>query len=66
MKPRRSARPLPRYVQRKRLKIGYGYFFNVPTWARRAGCPIRNEALGGDYEAAARAEAPRNRTRMCV
>ena len=57
MKPRRSALPLPRYVERKPLKAGWGYFFNVPTWARKAGCPMKNEALGTDYDAAvARAE----------
>ena len=47
MKPPRSAQPLPRYVQRKPLKSGWAYFFNVPTWARKAGCPVKNEALGG-------------------
>jgi hypothetical protein len=52
MKPRRSALPLPRYVQRKPLKNGWGYFFNVPTWARKACCPIKNEPLGTDYDAA--------------
>ena len=52
MKPRRSALPLPRYVQRKPLKNGWGYFFNVPTWARRAGCPIKNEPLGADHDTA--------------
>jgi hypothetical protein len=56
--PRRSALPLPRYVQRKPLKFGWGHFFNVPMWARKAGCPMKNEALGTDYDAAvARAEA---------
>jgi hypothetical protein len=56
MRPR-SARPLPRYVQRKPLRNGWGHYFNVPMWARKAGCPIKNEALGADYEAAvARAE----------
>jgi hypothetical protein len=49
----RSAMPLPRYVLRKPLKGGgWGYFFNVPTWARKAGCPVHNEPLGPDYEAA--------------
>jgi hypothetical protein len=52
MKPRRSALPLPRYVQRKPLKNGWGYFFNIPTWARKVGCPIKNEPLGADYDAA--------------
>jgi hypothetical protein len=54
MKPPRSALPLPRYVQRKLLKSGWAYFFNVPSWARKAGCPIKNEALGADYETAVR------------
>ena len=49
---RRSALPLPRYVRRKPLKGGWGYFFDVPTWARTAGCPIGNEPLGTDYAAA--------------
>jgi hypothetical protein len=54
MKPPRSALPLPRYVERKPLKRGgWGYFFNVPTWARKAGCTLRNEPLGSDYQAAA-------------
>jgi hypothetical protein len=52
MKPRRSALRLPRYVIRKALKRGWGHFFNVPTWARKAGCPVKNEALGTDYESA--------------
>jgi hypothetical protein len=58
MKPRRSAQPLPRYVERKPLKSGWGYFFNVPTFARKAGCPLKNEALGTDYDGAvSRAES---------
>jgi hypothetical protein len=45
--------PLPRYTLRKPLKHGtWGYFFNVPTWARKAGCLLRNEPLGTDYDAA--------------
>jgi hypothetical protein len=39
-------------VFRKPIKSGWGYFFNVPTWARKAGCPVGNEALGTDYAAA--------------
>jgi hypothetical protein len=54
MKPPRSALPRPRYVLRKPLKSGWGYFFNVPTWARKAGCPVKNEPLGTDYDAAVR------------
>jgi len=52
MKPRRSALPLPRYVIRKPLTSGWGHFFNIPTWARKAGCPVKNEALGTDYVSA--------------
>jgi hypothetical protein len=53
MSPPRSALPLPRYVLRKPLKNGlWAYFFNVPMWARTAGCPVRNEPLGTDYAAA--------------
>lgn len=55
MKPPRSARPLPRYVRRKALRSGaWAYFFEVPTWARKAGCTLENEALGTDYAAAVR------------
>jgi hypothetical protein len=57
MSPARSALPLPRYTQRKPLKQQWAYFFNVPSWARKRGCPIRCEALGTDYaEAVKRAE----------
>jgi hypothetical protein len=57
MKPPRSALPLPRYVRRMSLRSGWAYFFCPPTWAKKAGCPIRNEPLGTDYaEAVQRAE----------
>jgi hypothetical protein len=48
----RSALPLPRYVRRKPLKNGWGYFFEPPTCARKTGCPVEAEALGSDYNAA--------------
>jgi hypothetical protein len=54
MSPPRSALPLPRYVRRKRLKGGWGYFFDLPSWARMAGCTVENQPLGTDYEAAVR------------
>jgi hypothetical protein len=48
-----SPLPLPRYVLRKPIKSGgWAYYFNVPIWARKAGCPVRNEPLGTEYEAA--------------
>jgi hypothetical protein len=52
-RPPRSARSKPRYMIPKWLATGcWGWFFNLPTWARRAGCPIANEPLGTDYDAA--------------
>jgi hypothetical protein len=46
MKASRSALPLPRYTLRMPLKGGrWGYFFYIPTWARKAGCPLGNEPL---------------------
>ena len=49
---RRSALPLPRYVIRRWSKRRgcWTYYWNVPTWARVAGCPFQNEALGNDYD----------------
>lgn len=44
----KSALPLPRYVKRKRLKSGIGYFFVVPSWAL-ARCPLKSQPLGIDY-----------------
>ncbi len=55
MKPPKSARPLPRYTLRKPLAGGqWAYFFNPPSWARNAGCPVEGEPLGMDYDAAVR------------
>lgn len=48
--PLRTVLPLPRYVRRKFLKSRqWGYFFEIPSWARKAGCDIGNRALGSDY-----------------
>jgi hypothetical protein len=52
MKPPRSALPLPRYTERKPIGAGWAHFFHVPTWAKRAGCPLHSEALGLDHAAA--------------
>lgn len=53
MRVGRSTLPLPRYTRRKRLKKGgFGYFFDVPTWARKKACPVENEPLGTDYDLA--------------
>ena len=52
MKPPRTALPLPRYVERKPISAGWAHYWHTPKWARDAGCPIGNEALGLDYGAA--------------
>jgi hypothetical protein len=53
VKPLRSALPLPRYTERKPLKAGgWGYFFHVPSWTKKAGCPVQNAPLGTDYDVA--------------
>src|SRR5712675_666409 len=48
----RTTLPLPRYVERKPTAAGRAYFFHVPTWAKRASCPLHSEALGLDYSIA--------------
>jgi hypothetical protein len=49
---------LPRHVVRAPLMSGgWKHSFIIPAKARRAGCPVRSEVLGYDYQAAvARAE----------
>jgi hypothetical protein len=51
---RRSSLPLPRYVIRiwSKRRGCWTYYWNVPTWARKDDCPVANETLGTDYEAA--------------
>lgn len=52
---RRSKKPAgwPEYMTGKPLKSGVvAYFWQVPTWARKRGCPVRGEPLGTDYGAA--------------
>jgi hypothetical protein len=53
MKPPRTAKRLPRYTRRKPLAGGqWAFFFEPPTWARNADCPVQAEALGNDYDQA--------------
>jgi len=48
--PRRKPHGWPKLMTSKRLKGGAAaYFFSVPTWAKKAGCPVQPEALGTDY-----------------
>ena len=47
-------RRVPPYTRRKSLQGGKSaWFFEPPTWARKAKCPVKAERLGNDYEAAA-------------
>jgi hypothetical protein len=57
--PRRGRRlvnlqkPLPRFVRTKLLACGAtGFFWEMPTYHRRKGCPIPSEPLGTDYATA--------------
>lgn len=55
--PKRSTLPLPRYTRRKWLRAEgkWAYFFDLPSWARKdPACPLHNEPLGADYDAAVR------------
>jgi hypothetical protein len=53
--PRRKPAGWPCYMIAKRLRAGCtGYFWNLPTWAVKAGCPMAREALGTDYGEAKR------------
>ena len=54
IKREQSALRLPRYVLRKPSPQGVRFFFNIPTWAREQRCPLHNEPLGTDYDAAVR------------
>lgn len=48
---------LPRHVVREPFGEGWRYYFLVPSKARLAGCPVRNQSLGTVFEVAiARAE----------
>ncbi|MCA1365335.1 hypothetical protein I6F14_33775 [Bradyrhizobium sp. IC3069] len=48
-----TAQKLPRYCQRKLLANNkVAYYFAPPSWARRQGCDLWPEALGGDYASA--------------
>ena len=50
---RRKPKGWPDYLEAKALKSGgVAHYWNPPSWARKAGCPVRAEALGQDYAAA--------------
>ena len=48
----RNRKPLgwPKLMVAKRLKSGrIAYYWDTPTWAKKKGCTLKSEALGGDY-----------------
>jgi hypothetical protein len=46
-------RPLPRFVEVRRLARGSAaFYFRIPTHYRKLGCEMANEPLGTSYEAA--------------
>ena len=51
--PRRKPAGWPKLMSGKRLAGSVtAYYWEPPTWAKKAGCPVRAEALGTDYGAA--------------
>lgn len=50
--PKRKPIGWPDYMEPKRSGGSVRYYWNAPTWARQRGCPVRSEALGGDFAAA--------------
>jgi hypothetical protein len=43
----------PKLMVAKRLKTGaVAYYWDAPSWAKKNGCTLSSEALGGDYAAA--------------
>src|SRR5271155_2120421 len=48
--PRRKPLGWPRYMVPRRLRSGtIAYYWVTPTWAKKNGCTLSNEALGTDY-----------------
>ena len=53
MKPAAPPCPCPVMCCASRCATAtWAYFFNVPMWARKAGCPVKNEPLGANHDAA--------------
>ena len=53
--PRRRPKGWPRYMDDHRRRAARpAYYWKLPSWAKRAGCPMRSEALGNDYGEAKR------------
>ena len=48
-----TKRRFPRYMRPRQLSGGLiGWWFQPPTWAIKAGCPLKVEPLGTDFELA--------------
>jgi len=53
--PRRKPLGWPRYMVPRRLRSGaISYYWVIPTWAKKNGCTLNNEALGIDFADAKR------------
>jgi hypothetical protein len=52
--PRRKPPGWPVYMVARSVGGGWSYFWYPPSWAKKAGCPVRGEALGSDYAEAKR------------
>jgi hypothetical protein len=51
--PRRKPAGWPKLMRAKRLRRGaVGYYWEPPSWAKKAGCPVLPERLGSDYAVA--------------
>src|ERR1700730_10270932 len=48
--PRRKPLGWPRYMFPRQLKSGAtGYYWDVPSWAKKKGCTLNFETLGTEY-----------------
>lgn len=48
--PRKKPAGWPKLMVSKRLKSGVvSYYWDIPSWAKKAGCALQSEALGSDY-----------------
>lgn len=51
--PRKKPQGWPKLMVSKRLRSGaVAYYWDIPSWAKKAGCALHSEALGSDYAAA--------------
>jgi hypothetical protein len=62
--PRQKPLGWPRYMVPRPLKSGaIGFYWVLPSWAKKNGCTLKGEALGDPIETAGRGGRPRARAR---